>query len=95
MVFHRKHILGLEELTAEEIVVIKNTLNQVPLLVNTILGTTQLSFNDLIKLKVGDVISLDNKITDHLSLEIDEMPKFFGTPGVSGKKLAIKITSVS
>lgn len=79
----------------EEIVVIKNTLNQVPLLVNTILGTTQLSFNELINLRVGDVISLDNKITDHLSLEIDEMPKFFGTPGVSGKKLAIKITSVS
>ncbi|MBM4055517.1 MAG: flagellar motor switch protein FliM [Planctomycetes bacterium] len=77
-----------------EISMIKKTLTQVPLSINTILGSTHLTFNELINLKVGDVISLDNKITDNLSMEIDEKPKFYGTPGVSGKKLAIKLSSV-
>ncbi|MCF6149316.1 MAG: flagellar motor switch protein FliM [Candidatus Kuenenia sp.] len=78
-----------------EIAVIKKVLYQIPLSINTILGTTHLSFSELINLKVGDVVSLDNKITDNLSMEIDETPKFYGTPGISGKKLAMKIASVS
>ena len=55
------------------------------------LGNTQITVKDLIHMKRGDVLQLDKRIDDLLEIEIGGSRKFFGRPGVSGKKKAIKI----
>ena len=45
-----------------EIAIVKDVLNDVELSTSVILGTTNLSLNELINLKEGDVVRLDNKV---------------------------------
>lgn len=77
-----------------EITIVKNVLNDVELTTSVILGTTNLSLNELINLKEGDVVRLDNKVNAFLGLEIEEKLKAYGKPGVVGKKLAFQVSSV-
>lgn len=85
----------LEKIEREtEIALIKEALNEVDLNATVILGTTHLTLNELVNLKKGDVIRLDNKINDDMPLEIVEKTKGYGKPGVIGKKLAFQISSV-
>lgn len=58
------------------------------------MGSTQLVLHDLINLKVGDVIRLDNKITEDICMVIEEKAKYYGKPGAVGKKLAFQVSSV-
>jgi len=78
----------------EEFTAIKRTLCEVDLITSAILGTTQLLFNDLVNLKPGDVIKMDNKITQEITMEIEDKPKFYGFPGVVGKNMAFKVSAV-
>lgn len=79
----------------DEIASIKDVIRDTELTTSVILGTTQLMFNELIHLKVGDVVKLDNKITEDICLEIEEKTKYYGKPGVLGKKMAFQVSSVS
>lgn len=78
----------------DEIPFIERVISETELTTSVVLGTTQLMFNELINLKVGDVIKLDNKITEDIRLEIEEKTKYYGKPGVTGKKLAFQVSSV-
>lgn len=52
-----------------------------------------MSFGDISKLQVNDVISLNKKITEDLKLEIDGIPFFKARMGELDKQNAIKIVS--
>ncbi|MDR4509060.1 MAG: flagellar motor switch protein FliM [Candidatus Brocadiaceae bacterium] len=75
----------------EEMILIRNLLQEIEVNITAVLGTTQLSFHELLKLKIGDVIKLDNRVTGDICLEIDEKPKYTGKPGIVGKKMAFKV----
>ncbi|MBF8275615.1 MAG: FliMN protein [Candidatus Brocadiaceae bacterium] len=78
----------------EEIALVKNVLNNVELTTTVVLGTTNLSLNELINLKEGDVVRLDNKVNDLLKLEIEEKVKSYGKPGMVSKNLAFQVSSM-
>ena len=59
------------------------------------LGSTSLSVEDLLRLQVGDVVTLDRKQNEEVEVLIDDHLKFRARPGTRGKKLAVHISRVS
>lgn len=76
----------------KEIANIENVIREVELNASVVFGATQLSLNELVKLKTGDVVMLDNKITEDLCLMIDGKARHYGKPGVVGKKMAFQMS---
>ena len=60
--------------------------------INVILGEAEAEIKDLIDLKVGDVIKLNNKVTDNLIMKVNDNKKFFVRPGTIKNKVCVKIT---
>jgi flagellar motor switch protein FliM len=60
----------------------------------TELGKTQITLKDFLGLEVGDIVQINTKVTDELSIYIGDRLKFKGRPGVVGKRIAIQTTSV-
>ncbi len=58
------------------------------------IGKTELSFGDLMNLRVGSVINLNKCISDNLIVKVEDLPKFKGVPGYSRGNQAIKLTKV-
>jgi len=65
---------------------------QMPITVE--LGTTEVTLGELLELKVGDVIQLDNRIHDELKVRVGPRVKYRGRPGRVGKHLAVQLTSL-
>ncbi|HHT9137618.1 MAG TPA: flagellar motor switch protein FliM [Candidatus Wunengus sp. YC60] len=76
----------------KEIAIIENVINEVELNATVVFGSTQLSLNELMNLRAGDVVKLDNKITEDLCLTIAGKAKHYGKPGVVGKKIAFQVS---
>jgi flagellar motor switch protein FliM len=69
-------------------------LNRVMLPINVILGTAEIKFSEVLKLKVGDVIQLDAGVNDPLTIQVSKKNQFTGKVGRSGKHLGAQITGV-
>jgi flagellar motor switch protein FliM len=70
-----------------------NALREVDLELTAILGQTNLKMQEFLKLRIGDVIPMDNLIKDVIPIKVGNRFKYFGKPGVSEKNMAIQITS--
>lgn len=62
--------------------------------VKAILGKSSISVSDFASIQVGDVIRLDTKVEDELSIYVGNIRKFTALPGSTGDKYAVRITSV-
>ena len=80
-----------KEVSEEEQDMINDRLKLTALPMVAYLGNSQITIRDLIHMKNGDVLRLDKRIDDLLEIEIGGSRKYFGRPGVSGKRKAIKI----
>ena len=78
--------------TNEEKIEIIDKLNPSTIDVEVILGNTDISIDKLIKLKVGDVMKLNQKIDDELVMKVNNNKKFFVKPGTIKNKISVKIT---
>lgn len=58
------------------------------------LGGTKVSISDLLNLEVGDVVLLDQKINDDITVSIGDAKIYKAKPGVIGVKKAIEITDI-
>jgi len=58
------------------------------------LGNTQISAKDVVNLKPGDVITLNQYCTDPVNIFIEGMMKFQGYPGIYKGNQAVKITEI-
>lgn len=56
------------------------------------LGHTEITLQDLMKMKVGDVIPLDQDATGEVDIQIEEVKKFKGYQGVHHGTVAVQIT---
>jgi flagellar motor switch protein FliM len=56
------------------------------------LGETEISVEDLMKLKMGDVISLDQDATGEFDVQIENVKKFKGYYGIHHGSVAVQIT---
>lgn len=55
------------------------------------LGSTAISIEDFLFLQQGDVIQLDQSISQPLTVKVDNIPKFIGQPGKVKKHMAVQI----
>lgn len=78
--------------TSEERQQMISKLNTSTVDIKVILGETEAELQDLMDLKVGDVIKLNNKVTDNLIMEVNNNKKFFVRPGTLKNKVSVKIT---
>lgn len=60
--------------------------------VSVVLGTTKILINDVLELKEGDVIKLDQRIDEKLFLLVDRKRKFKALPGRKDGRICVKIT---
>ena len=70
---------------------ILNKINPAPLDLSVILGTANVLINDVLELKEGDVIKLDQKIDEKLYVLINNKKKFEAMPGKKDGRICIKI----
>lgn len=62
---------------------------QVPIVAE--LGRSDISIEEFLMLDIGDVIEMNTRIDDPLTISVGEIPKFTAQPGKSNKKLAVQI----
>ena len=86
-IFHTKGIVA----TTEERQKMIEKLNTSNIDISVLFGTTDITAQDFLDLKVGDVIRLDNKVTDDLIVKINGEKKFFACPGTLKDKICVKI----
>lgn len=58
------------------------------------LGETQITLQDLLNLKPGDTIMLDNDCDSDLVVKLAGVPKYVGVPGVRGGNKAVQLTAI-
>lgn len=62
--------------------------------VKAVLGRSSITIGDFLDLKMGDVIRLNESITDPVTILVDEKQKFLAQPGISKGRVAVQITGV-
>ena len=73
---------------------IEMLINHAPMPVKAVLGNSIISVDDFINLQVGDIIRLDNKADNELSVFVGNIEKFKALPGSSGDNYAVQITEI-
>ena len=58
------------------------------------LGNTEITLAELMELKIGDVIPLDQDATGELTVQIEQVPKFKAYYGVSHGNCAVQVTKI-
>jgi flagellar motor switch protein FliM len=56
------------------------------------LGNARMQLKDFIRLREGDMIRLDRKSDDELTLNVGGLPKYVGRPAKNGKNLILNVT---
>ena len=57
-------------------------------------GSCEITLEEFMKLSVGDILKLDNKIDQDLIVKINGVKKFFARPGLLKDNVCVKITDV-
>ncbi len=72
----------------------KDNLMQLGVPMNVVLASTDVSIGEFLNLKVGDVITTDNRINREVQVYIKNRKKFSGRPGLVGRKRGLVVTRV-
>jgi len=70
---------------------IEALISKAPMPIKAVLGNSSISVNDFL---VGDIIRLDTKVDQELSVFVGSIKKFTALPGETGDDYAVRITSV-
>ncbi|MCR4781987.1 MAG: flagellar motor switch protein FliM [Lachnospiraceae bacterium] len=73
---------------------VERLINKSAIPVNVVLGKSSISVHDFSSLRPGDIIRLDSKVDDELSVYVGDILKFTGLPGTRGKQYAVRVTKV-
>lgn len=73
---------------------IESMIKRTEIPVKAVLGKSVVSVLDFAGLAVGDVIRLDSKVEEELSVYVGNIKKFTALPGKSKDKYAVRVTSV-
>lgn len=66
-------------------------LKQIEVEVSVELGKGKIKIGDLLRWKVGDILYLNNEISDPLQVYLEGIPKYLGRPGICGVNKAVQI----
>ncbi|MBW7874488.1 MAG: flagellar motor switch protein FliM [Candidatus Cloacimonetes bacterium] len=78
----------------ESMEIIDERLRSMNTIMRVELGKSELTYAELLKIQVGDVVKLHSKPNQEVGLYVGDEVKFKGLPGISGKKLAVTVTRV-
>ncbi len=79
--------------TTENLNILRERLSTVEVTLIAEIGSMNLTVRDVLALRVGDIIRLDNvRVDDPMVLKIGDRKKFLCRPGVVGNKLAVQVT---
>lgn len=81
-------------LTPSQTTGLRKNLDRVTVQVVGQLGETELSINEVVNLRPGDVIPLRRRSKDELEVLVAGVPKFWARPGLIGRRTALKITGL-
>jgi len=68
-----------------------NNLSRVKANVSSILGGLEISIREFLNVKIGDVIALDKRVQEPVTVLIEGCPKFHARPGLIGKKRGFEV----
>ncbi len=57
------------------------------------LGSTNITVGELLKLKMGDIVTLNTKVFEDIEVYVEDELKFYGRPGLVGKNKGVEIIS--
>ena len=80
--------------TEEDLKMLEKNVKNAPVTLSAVLGEATLSFSEVLTLDVGDVIRLNTHSDDPISLRVNGVEKFKGTPGTHRGHYAVRITEV-
>jgi len=80
-----------KEMSPEQIKALETRVKQSELPVIAELGGTSISIEDFLMMNIGDVLEINQKIDNPLTIKVGNIPKFTGQPGKMNKKLAVQI----
>ena len=80
-----------KEISPEQTKMLETRVKQATLPVIAELGTTNITIEDFLMMAMGDVIELDQKFENPLTLKVGNLPKFTVQPGKLNKKMAVQI----
>ena len=61
--------------------------------IRAVLGKAEVTFEDVLKLQVGDVLKLDTRVKEPTVVFVGTKPKFLGRPGLVGRRKAVQLSS--
>lgn len=62
--------------------------------IRAVLGKSSISVNDFMNIQKGDIIKLNSRVEDELSVYVGNLHKFTALPGASSGSYAVKISSI-
>ena len=80
-----------KEREPKEMEMIEKNIQKANVSVAVRLGISDITIQEFLSLDAGDVIELNQQITEPLVMKVGEIPKFVGQPGKVNKKLAIQV----
>ncbi len=81
--------------TGKNATVLARRLEKTYLTLGVRLGRADLSVDEIVNLKVGDIVTLERTQQEEIEVLIGTSVKFFGRPGIRGKKLAVHINRIN
>lgn len=73
---------------------LRQRLNIVNMNLTAVLGTTNITVDDFLRLGVGDVLTLNDKANMPIKLMVEDKPYCYGKPGVLGKNMGVQILDI-
>lgn len=83
--------MSKKKVTKEQRNQVTEKLKQSRLSLKAVIGRTDISVKELLNIRRGDVLVLDEKVNDLVEVYVDEELKFLGLPGKKKNKMAVKI----
>jgi len=84
-------VSSVKEVPKEELMKNRKRVELFDTMVTAILGTANLTIKEVIDLKIGDIVTLDTRLTDDVDVLVENELKFYGRAGYLGKHKAVEI----
>ncbi|WP_446897251.1 flagellar motor switch protein FliM [Clostridium sp. LBM24168] len=73
---------------------LRNRLNIVDMKLSCVLGTADITIREFLNLRVGDVITLNEKTKSPVKLMVEDKVYYHGKPGTIGKNMGVEILDI-
>jgi flagellar motor switch protein FliM len=73
---------------------ISYNLNQTKVNCTVKLGETNIDIRRFLQMRPGDIIRLDRRTDEHLTMHVGAVPKYRGKPALQGKKLVFAVSEI-